>query len=93
MLFSDYPEWRELPAEVQYSQVRHLLTKGVLIILLVYSTDDKLHFGTILCFLGLRYKSYCSNIVRTMFVQPSKVFVNGVVANEVTVRIYVCVAY
>ncbi|XP_065915341.1 FACT complex subunit SPT16-like [Dysidea avara] len=36
------------------------------------SNDDKLHFGTILCFLGLRYKSYCSNIVRTMFVQPSK---------------------
>lgn len=37
------------------------------------SSDERLHFGTIVCCLGLRYKSYCSNIVRTMFVEPTKV--------------------
>ena len=37
------------------------------------SSDERLHFGTIVCCLGVRYKSYCSNIVRTMFVEPTKV--------------------
>ena len=37
------------------------------------SDDERLHFGTIICCLGVRYKSYCSNIVRTMFVEPTKV--------------------
>ena len=37
------------------------------------SNDEKLHFGTIICCLGVRYKSYCSNIVRTMFVEPTQV--------------------
>lgn len=36
------------------------------------SSDERLHFGTILCCLGVRYKSYCSNICRTMFVEPSQ---------------------
>eukprot|EP00731_Ephydatia_muelleri_P026733 Em0018g833a len=36
------------------------------------SSEEKLHFGTIICYLGIRYKSYCSNIVRTMFVQPTQ---------------------
>jgi len=30
-----------------------------------------LHFGSIVCCLGARYKSYCSNIVRTFLVNPS----------------------
>lgn len=30
-----------------------------------------LHFGTIICCLGARYKSYCSNVVRTFFVNPA----------------------
>jgi nucleosome binding factor SPN SPT16 subunit len=30
-----------------------------------------LHFGTIICCLGARYKSYCSNVVRTFLVNPS----------------------
>ena len=30
-----------------------------------------MHFGTIICSMGLRYKSYCSNIVRTLMVDPS----------------------
>ena len=38
------------------------------------SSDERLHFGTIVCCLGVRYKSYCSNIVRTMFVEPTKVW-------------------
>ena len=37
------------------------------------SNDDPLHFGIILCSLGVRYKSYCSNIARTFLIDPSKV--------------------
>ena len=37
------------------------------------SSEERLHFDTIICCLGVRYKSYCSNIVRTMFVEPSQV--------------------
>ncbi|KAI1297269.1 FACT complex subunit spt16 [Halotydeus destructor] len=35
------------------------------------SDKNPLHFGAITCALGLRYKSYCSNIVRTLLVNPS----------------------
>ncbi|XP_045194199.1 FACT complex subunit SPT16-like [Mercenaria mercenaria] len=35
------------------------------------SSDESLHFGTIICCMGLRYKSYCSNIVRTLMVDPT----------------------
>lgn len=38
------------------------------------SNGDKLHAGTILCSLGGRYKSYCTNISRTYLVDPEKVF-------------------
>ena len=38
----------------------------------VASDKENLHFGAILCSLGVRYKSYCSNIVRTMLVDPSQ---------------------
>ena len=37
------------------------------------SNDDNLHFGVILCSLGVRYKSYCSNIGRTFLIDPTKV--------------------
>lgn len=37
----------------------------------VLSDKNTLHFGAILCMLGVRYKSYCSNIVRTLLVNPS----------------------
>jgi nucleosome binding factor SPN SPT16 subunit len=34
-------------------------------------SDDKfVHFGTILCSLGAKYKSYCSNVARTYLVDP-----------------------
>ncbi|KAI5717065.1 hypothetical protein M8J76_017015 [Diaphorina citri] len=34
------------------------------------SDKNVLHFGVIVCLLGARYKSYCSNIVRTLMVNP-----------------------
>lgn len=34
--------------------------------------DNVLHGGTIITFLGLRYKSYCSNIGRTYLIDPTK---------------------
>jgi len=36
------------------------------------SNDEKLHYGTIICSLGVRYKFYCSNIVRTMLYEPAE---------------------
>lgn len=35
------------------------------------SDDNNLDFGTIICAMGVRYKSYCANIVRTLMVDPS----------------------
>ncbi len=29
-----------------------------------------MHFGAIICSLGIRYKSYCSNVIRTLIVNP-----------------------
>lgn len=34
---------------------------------------NTLHFGAIICSLGARYKSYCSNIARTLLVNPSDI--------------------
>lgn len=38
----------------------------------VVSDKNNLSFGAITCALGARYKSYCSNIVRTLLVNPTK---------------------
>ncbi|XP_076296462.1 FACT complex subunit spt16-like isoform X3 [Lasioglossum baleicum] len=38
----------------------------------IVSDKNTLHFGVIVCSLGARYKSYCSNIVRTLLVNPTK---------------------
>ena len=35
------------------------------------SDEHKMHFGAITCCMGVRYKSYCSNIVRTILVDPN----------------------
>ncbi|VDI07180.1 Hypothetical predicted protein [Mytilus galloprovincialis] len=35
------------------------------------SDDTNIDFGTIICAMGVRYKSYCANIVRTLMVDPS----------------------
>lgn len=36
-----------------------------------FSDDTNIDFGTIICAMGVRYKSYCANIVRTLMVDPS----------------------
>lgn len=38
----------------------------------VVSNKENVHFGAIVCSFGARYKSYCSNIIRTMLVDPSE---------------------
>lgn len=35
------------------------------------SDKNILHFGAIICSFGARYKSYCSNIIRTLLVNPN----------------------
>jgi len=35
------------------------------------SNNNHLHFGCIICMFGVRYRSYCSNIVRTIMVNPT----------------------
>lgn len=39
----------------------------------VISDKNHLHFGAIVCSLGARYKTYCSNIARTLLVNPTDV--------------------
>lgn len=34
------------------------------------SDKNPMHFGAITCAMGIRYKSYCSNLVRTLMVDP-----------------------
>lgn len=41
------------------------------------SDKNNLHFGAIICSLGARYKSYCSNIVRTLLVNPTEAVQNN----------------
>lgn len=36
------------------------------------SDKNNIHFGAIICALGVRYKQYCSNIVRTLLVNPTE---------------------
>lgn len=31
-----------------------------------------MHFGAITCAMGIRFKSYCSNLVRTLMVDPTQ---------------------
>lgn len=38
--------------------------------LLPASDKNHMHFGAITCAMGIRYKSYCSNLVRTLMVDP-----------------------
>jgi nucleosome binding factor SPN SPT16 subunit len=43
-------------------------------ILFNFSDTKLLHYGgsSIVCAFGIRYKSYCSNLVRTLLVNPSE---------------------
>lgn len=36
------------------------------------SDKNHMHFGAIVCALGVRYKSYCANVVRTLMVDPTQ---------------------
>ncbi|CAH2294638.1 FACT complex subunit SPT16 [Pelobates cultripes] len=38
----------------------------------VVSDKNHMHFGAITCAMGIRYKSYCSNLVRTLIVDPTQ---------------------
>ncbi len=42
--------------------------------ILLISDKNPLHFGgsSIICAFGIRYKCYCSNLVRTLLVNPSE---------------------
>jgi nucleosome binding factor SPN SPT16 subunit len=37
------------------------------------SNEQNLHAGTVVCAFGTRYKSYCSNVARTILINPEKV--------------------
>ncbi|KAF9107211.1 FACT complex subunit spt16 [Mortierella sp. AM989] len=58
------PEWCYTPI-IQSGGDYDLKTSAV-------SNGKELHAGTIICSLGVRYKSYCSNIGRTFLIDPNK---------------------
>lgn len=39
---------------------------------LLPSDKNHMHFGAITCAMGIRFKSYCSNLVRTLMVDPTQ---------------------
>ena len=49
-----------------------MLYSRIILFLLCYSDKNHMHFGAITCAMGIRYKSYCSNLVRTLMVDPSQ---------------------
>lgn len=61
---SGNPEWCYTPI-IQSGGDYDLKTSAV-------SNELELHAGTIICSLGVRYKSYCSNIGRTFLIDPNK---------------------
>ncbi|VVC28157.1 Hypothetical protein CINCED_3A014976 [Cinara cedri] len=67
-----------LPGNVDPSQLEFcyppIIQSGGNYSLKFSATSDKniLHFGVIICSLGIRYKSYCSNIIRTILVNPTE---------------------
>ncbi|KAF9359172.1 FACT complex subunit spt16 [Mortierella sp. NVP85] len=61
---SGNPEWCYTPI-IQSGGDYDLKTSAV-------SNEKELHAGTIVCSLGVRYKSYCSNIGRTFLIDPNK---------------------
>jgi len=54
----------------------------------VSDKNTTLHFGVIICSLGARYKSYCSNIVRTLLVNPTKTIEVCIITNNKNVFYY-----
>ncbi|KAF9962002.1 FACT complex subunit spt16 [Mortierella alpina] len=61
---SGNPEWCYTPI-IQSGGDYDLKTSAM-------SNEKELHAGTIICSLGVRYRSYCSNIGRTFLIDPNK---------------------
>lgn len=38
----------------------------------IFSDTNFLHFGVVICSLGIRYQSYCSNVIRSLMVNPTE---------------------
>lgn len=85
MLPPHHPERRQLQPQVQRGQVAqrsvHRAEKVLSIPgnvdfdpfkILLSSDKNHMHFGAITCAMGIRYKSYCSNLVRTLMVDPTQ---------------------
>ncbi|XP_065075016.1 FACT complex subunit spt16-like [Ochlerotatus camptorhynchus] len=58
-------------------KVHHKLSEGVeqasdSLKFIAFSDKNYLHFGSIIYAMGTRYKSYCSNVVRTLLVNPTE---------------------
>lgn len=82
-----HPERRQLQPQVQRCQVaqRSPASAGAEMVPMasgdvdfdpfktLFSSDkNHMHFGAITCAMGIRYKSYCSNLVRTLMVDPTQ---------------------
>lgn len=52
--------------------IQFVLNVFVINIIIFFSDKNTLHFGVIICSLGIRYKSYCSNLIRTILVNPTE---------------------
>ncbi|XP_050429833.1 FACT complex subunit spt16-like isoform X2 [Adelges cooleyi] len=71
-------EKKYLPTNVDPSQLEYcyppIIQSGGNYSLKFSASSDKniLHFGAIICSLGARYKSYCSNLIRTLLVNPTE---------------------
>ncbi|MEQ2168211.1 FACT complex subunit SPT16, partial [Goodea atripinnis] len=48
------------------------VVRSAALFLVLNSDKNHMHFGAITCAMGIRYKSYCSNLVRTLMVDPSQ---------------------
>ncbi|XP_050429872.1 FACT complex subunit spt16-like isoform X2 [Adelges cooleyi] len=71
-------EKKYLPTNVDPTQLEFcyppIIQSGGNYVLKFSAASDKniLHFGAIICSLGIRYKSYCSNLIRTLLVNPTE---------------------
>ena len=60
----------------------------------VSSDKNMLHFGAIVVCLGARYKSYCSNVVRTLLVDPKETMQRTYeILTEIEDKVRLCYAW
>lgn len=55
-----------------YYKIMLLVLITIIFHIIYFSDKNILHFGVIICCLGTRYKSYCSNLIRTILVNPTE---------------------